>query len=66
MQPHRLFSQRGVAFGNGHHDLAMIGGISGLIVDAMGGLASVPPCSFQRRFQHRIEDGDQQRIARGG
>src|SRR5262245_14505754 len=64
MRAHRFLGERGIATGDRHRDAAMGGGVLRLPVDAMSGFAAVPPAPFRRDLQHRVEDRDQQWIAR--
>ncbi len=65
MEPHRLLGLRRIAVRNRDRNAPVGSGVFGLPVDAVSGLAAVAPGSFRGDLEHRVENRDQQRIARG-
>jgi len=64
MRAHRLFGQRRIALRDRGRDAAVRGCVFCLPIDAMRRFPPMPPASLRRDFKHRIENRDQQRIAR--
>lgn len=64
MRAHRFLGERRIALRDRGRDAAVRGRIFGLTIDAMGGFPPMPPASLRCDLQHRLENCDQQGIAR--
>jgi hypothetical protein len=64
MGARRFLRRLWIALADRRGDLAVRGRIACLVVDAMCGLAPVPPRAVGCDMQHRLEDRDEERVAR--
>ncbi len=65
MRAHEFLRELRIALGDCLGDFLVRVRVASLVVDAVRGLAAMSPTAVRRHLQHRVEDCDHQRVARG-